>query len=469
MLVNMKCPSCGATMQFDDSKASMDCPYCGNKVANISEQVNVNQNVNVSGTVVHVQDRSNDPNLYISYNTNNPAVGMVSRIVDTGVKGTYVNGQTLTYHLNQGPHTIVLKIGKKNYNRNIVIPPDNQPVRIYASFNGRAQISIDQPNIPVSQGDASTAGNVSSIQASSTQIQSQGKPKAPLSIVAFILSLTFYLSWAGAGLGAVEIFVLDKEKQKNHIFSYIAMGIGVFLTLCLILGLGKSGSKDTNVTTSSIENTTAIVATDASSNGDDTSLTETTTEATTTTTEATTETTVVAQEINPDIPLGTEYELGQGNYEVGDDIPAGRYRIEWIDGNQFGGYINGASGKYVDSTISLGPDDSYTCILEDGMTFEISLITARFTKVSSLPNNDYLQDDGSYVLGSGFFFEGIDIPCGKYDITAISGNQFGIYVSTTNDSYIPLDIDETYSNLKLNHEGKVIKISLGTVSFNPKQ
>ena len=95
MILNMKCPSCGATMQFDDTQSSMDCPYCGGKVANIAEQVNITQNVNVSGTVVHVQDRSNDPNLFISYNTNNPSVGMVSRIVTTGVKGSYVNGQTL--------------------------------------------------------------------------------------------------------------------------------------------------------------------------------------------------------------------------------------------------------------------------------------------------------------------------------------------------------------------------------------
>ena len=174
------------------------------------------------------------------------------------------------------------------------------------------------------------------------------------------------------------------------------------------------------------------------------------------------------EEINPDIPVGTIYDLGQGNYEVGEDIPAGRYRIEWIDGNQFGGTMKGASGKYVDSNVVLDPGESYTCILEEGKTFSISLITARFTKVSSLPNNDYLQDDGSYVLGSGYFFEGVDIPCGKYDMTAISGNQFGIHISTQNDSYIALDVNETYSNLKLNHEGKKIKISLGTIKLEPK-
>lgn len=146
MLINMKCPSCGATMQFDNSRAFMFCSYCGSKIANIAEQINVYQQVDVSGTVYHVQDRSNEPNLYISYNTNNPAVGMITRIVSTGVKNTYINGQTLSFHLAQGRQTIVLKIGRKNYDRDIVIHPSNNPVRIYASFNGRAQISIDQPS-----------------------------------------------------------------------------------------------------------------------------------------------------------------------------------------------------------------------------------------------------------------------------------------------------------------------------------
>lgn len=298
MLVNMKCPSCGATMQFDDSMASMDCPYCGGKVANVAEQVNITQNVNVSGTVVHVQDRSNDPNLFITYNTNNPSVGMVSRIVSTGVKGTYVNGQTLSYHLSQGPQTIILKIGKKNYSRDVVIPPDNQPVRIYASFNGRAQISVDQPNIQSTPTGVSAGGQTSTapVSAANTSVAKEpGKPKAPLSILAFILSLTFYLSWAGAGLGAVETFVLDKKKEKNHIFSYIAMGIGTFLTLCLILGLGGgSGSKKADATATTTTEVVAVATT-----------TEETTEATTTTT-----TTAATEE--------TEAVVDEGNTEVND-------------------------------------------------------------------------------------------------------------------------------------------------------
>ena len=280
MLVNMKCPSCGATMDFDDSKESMDCPYCGSKVANITEQVNITQNVNVSGTVVHVQDRSNDPNLFITYNSNNPSVGMVSRIVTTGVKGSYVNGQTQSYHLSQGPHTIILKIGKKNYSRDIVIPPDNQPVRIYASFNGRAQISVDQPNITSTPAGVA-AGGAGQVAVNNVAPKAPGKPKSPLSILAFVLSLTFYLSWAGAGLGAVETFVLDKQKEKNHIMSFWAMGLGAFLTICLIVSLAGGGSKKTD--TSATTTIAPVVVTEAS----ETVAATTTTATTVVTTEAT--------------------------------------------------------------------------------------------------------------------------------------------------------------------------------------
>ena len=279
MLVNMKCPNCAATLQFDDSKESMSCPYCGGEVVNIAEKININQQVNVSGTVVHVQDRSNDPNLYISYNTNNPGVGMVTRIVSTGVKNTYVNGQTLSFHLVQGQQTVVLKIGKKNYSRDIIIPSDNSPVRIYASFNGRAQITVDQPNVttelptntqviqtssvvmpsdtgvqPIVSAEPVAGDQVIQEQSIPQQVnsaqanisQTPAKAKSPLSILAFVLSLTVYLSWAGAGLGAVEIFVLDKEKVKNHIFSYLAIGIGAILTVGLIFGLGNGSLRNSS-------------------------------------------------------------------------------------------------------------------------------------------------------------------------------------------------------------------------------
>ena len=155
-------------------------------------------------------------------------------------------------------------------------------------------------------------------------------------------------------------------------------------------------------------------------------------------------------------------------YECGVDIPAGRYVVEWVEGNQFGGHLSATNrAQYIDSFVSIDPQMPYTCILSAGDTFEISLATLRFTKITSLPNSNYLQADGTYILGPGYFFEGIDIPEGKYNVTAIGGNQFGIHISTKNKSYLSLEQNETYHNLSLNHTGAIIDISLGVALFEP--
>ena len=130
------CASCGQSLDsFDKPKSFKFCPYCGGSVTK-AENEYMQQVTN-----------TNEPNLYISFNTINPKVGMVTRLVNTGQKNCYVNGQTLSFHVGQGYHTIIIKIGAKNYSRNFVIPPNNSPVRIYASYNGRNQIQIDQPPV----------------------------------------------------------------------------------------------------------------------------------------------------------------------------------------------------------------------------------------------------------------------------------------------------------------------------------
>ena len=85
------------------------------------------------------------PNLIINYTSSAPDVLCVVAIPVIRQKVRLLNGQTLTFHLPQGKHNIVIKIGRRNYGREIVIPPNNQPVRIYSSYTGRAQIHIDQP------------------------------------------------------------------------------------------------------------------------------------------------------------------------------------------------------------------------------------------------------------------------------------------------------------------------------------
>ena len=142
---NMKCSNCGGTMMRDNTTGLVVCQFCGSSNATNPSPRTANQQTNSGMPVNNTQAVANTPNLFISFNTSDPRVGMVTRIVSTGVKSSYTNGTTLSYVLTQGPQTIVLKIGRINYNRDIVIPANNTPVKIYASYNGRAQISIDQP------------------------------------------------------------------------------------------------------------------------------------------------------------------------------------------------------------------------------------------------------------------------------------------------------------------------------------
>lgn len=237
MLVKMKCPHCGANMEVNDQLDMVFCTYCGTKIANLKERIEVTQNVNVNGVVRHVMDRSNDPNLIISYATTNPSVVMVVRIVQTGQKNTYLNGQTQTYHLRAGTHQIVLKIGKKNYDRTIVIPADNSPVRINATFNGRrAEITIDQPNF----------GNVQQQQVLRANQNTGKKKQSALAITSFILSLTGFGAVLGIPLAVWDLIRAKKDKDHAHGLAIAGAIIGTVFGVIIIASNVKSCNKSTS-------------------------------------------------------------------------------------------------------------------------------------------------------------------------------------------------------------------------------
>ncbi len=146
MLYKMVCPQCNAPMDMDDTKEFMFCPYCGTKVANLAQKVEINQQVNVSGTVMHKTDHSNEPNLMISYSSSSPEVQMLVTIPSVRVKKALaVSGQNMSFRLPEGVNTIALKIGKINYKREVNINSSKGPVRVYASWSKHAHINIDAP------------------------------------------------------------------------------------------------------------------------------------------------------------------------------------------------------------------------------------------------------------------------------------------------------------------------------------
>ena len=226
MLVKMKCPHCGANMEVNDALDTIMCTYCGTKIANLKERIEVTQNVNVSGTVKAVIDRTNEPNLIISYATAVPTVLMVVRIVGTGWQNTYLNGQSQTYHLRAGVHEIILKIGKRNYSRRIVIPKSNAPVRINATYTGRnAEIMIDQPSFEKEYMEVLRTAN-----------QNASKGHSPMAIAAFILSLTGVGSIVGVILATIDLLRGKKyDKNHKHSFAVAALIIGIVMVLYLVV------------------------------------------------------------------------------------------------------------------------------------------------------------------------------------------------------------------------------------------
>ena len=213
MLITMVCPQCGGQMQIENNQDHIFCPYCGTRIENVA------QRVEVSGTVHHVMDHTGEPNLIISYGSTHRDVVLVTRIVETGEKNTMVSGQRMSYHLSQGRHQIVLKIGNINYNRTIYIPRDNSPVRIVCSYNGRASISIDQPS-------------GTPAEAAAVQEAMRVKTMSALAIVAFVLSLSYYGSPVGAALGIVDL--VRKDEDHTHGLAIAAIVIGALVTITLI-------------------------------------------------------------------------------------------------------------------------------------------------------------------------------------------------------------------------------------------
>lgn len=141
MLIEMKCPNCGASLDFDNTKEFVFCSHCGTKIANIDENINVNH----SGEVTLKRDKSEDPNLIISYATIQPLVCLSTIIKPIKEQWIYSQNQNKSYRLAPGKYVIVFGIGRRRWSKTVYIPNDNTPVSIQVVFNNRTVINIQQP------------------------------------------------------------------------------------------------------------------------------------------------------------------------------------------------------------------------------------------------------------------------------------------------------------------------------------
>lgn len=124
-------------------------------------------------------------------------------------------------------------------------------------------------------------------------------------------------------------------------------------------------------------------------------------------------------------------ELSSGNYTVGIDVPAGKYKLTAISGNgnvstsntsnngiNLTMGIDGASGLYKTEYSDIDLLKDAVLSISGGVTLRISSDTASLEALGKRdqPNKETIP------LKAGTYVAGTDFPAGVYDVTAVSGN-----------------------------------------------
>lgn len=194
MLVNLICPQCGGKMEVDDSKEKAFCTFCGAELANFHQKIDINQNVNLSGTVTTKQDRSLEPNLYIEFSAEEPDAKMIITFDNNKMKRVILNGHSASMRLPLGHCVAKMDLAGKSYKRDLYIV-EQAPVRVNASAFGRREIVIEQPDYEIVQPKQNGVQSVN-------KPQTNGEPKKkkwwiPLIIIGGVLLLGIIGAIAG--------------------------------------------------------------------------------------------------------------------------------------------------------------------------------------------------------------------------------------------------------------------------------
>ena len=207
-------------MQVDDSKDRIFCPYCGTQL------LNVVQKYEVSGEIRHIIERTDEPNLYITYGSTNQALSMSTKLLPNGTVNTYVTGQAASHRLDHGFHEIQIRIGNKRFIRKFYIREDNAPVRINIVFDGYIHINIDQPEFTNPDGTPGVIDNRDALP-----------PSNALSNVAFIFSFIPILGPVSIILSVADLLWRKKKKRKQSKKTIAALIIAPVMMLLFFLML----------------------------------------------------------------------------------------------------------------------------------------------------------------------------------------------------------------------------------------
>lgn len=145
------CPNCNARLNVDPSYQIARCGSCGteclvqdaiNKLS-ISGSVNLVHSGNVvhSGTVTYKKDYTNEPNLFVSYASADPTLGMTMKIPRLNITSVFNSGMEQSFKVAPGRYVMKIKFGTLtrvniNAERYFDIYDDGTPTRINIGWQG---------------------------------------------------------------------------------------------------------------------------------------------------------------------------------------------------------------------------------------------------------------------------------------------------------------------------------------------
>lgn len=174
----LTCPNCTANLEIDESRQFAFCQYCGTKIANINNSVELNRSTEINNLILRalefeqrfdyqrcaeycarildldpyntiargIESRlpsfSTGPNVSIIYQSDlNDRFKL--RVTLDGRKWHTLNaGETLCLELPEGKHKIVFS-GTKTYTHNILIPDKKQRITLVYTA-GKRKNTIEQ-------------------------------------------------------------------------------------------------------------------------------------------------------------------------------------------------------------------------------------------------------------------------------------------------------------------------------------
>ena len=262
MKIKLVCPECGKMNETDETHDVAFCIYCGAVIPNTSKKeepfvdfkqqeephFEKQQEQESSHTFKQQEKQYKDVNLVIDFSSSDPNARMIISFDKLTTKRVIPAGQTAAIKIPIGHYIATMDLAGRSYTREIHIV-EEAPVFVHAAAHGIREIAIEQPSYeleepkpkpiqrPTPQQQPIQQKQSAPIVASQTE-PTKNEQKAettaphPLSVIAFVLSLTFFASPVGFVIGIISAAISGHRRKA---FSVLAIIFGAIISIVIFV------------------------------------------------------------------------------------------------------------------------------------------------------------------------------------------------------------------------------------------